>query len=181
MKYHVRGIMAKKGKCVHISLSAAVGAKFCPHYSPSKPSNCRAPVPPVCSPCRVCQWTGTSERHPAVLVTYKRHGSHNGATHNSPTTVPAHKAIYTSRNEINTLRSIFFIPGFISEFCQYIQNLCIQIRKFFIFPRTVLNYCNYFYGRFYLFFNFAVSKCGYQPDIFSATCPYSHCVVRTFP
>lgn len=81
----------------------------------------------------------------------------------------------------NILRSIFFVPDFINEFCQYIQNLCIQIHRFFIFPHIVLNYCNYFYGRFYLFFNSAVSKCGYQPDIFLATCLYSDYVVWTFP
>lgn len=93
---------------------------------------CRTLIPPICSPYCMCQWAGTSKRHPPMLVIYKSYGSCNGATHNSP---PLYEhAKYLHFYEWNTLRSVFFIPDFISEFCQYVQNLCIQIHKLSFFP-----------------------------------------------
>lgn len=115
--------------------------------------------------------------HPVVLVTHKGDGSHNPATCPFPSPVSACKPIYSFIGEIPL--KVYFHSWFIEK-GKYLRKLCIQICKIFIFLCTGLSYYNYFYGRFCLFFNFAVSKCGYELDTFLATCPYSPCVAWIF-
>lgn len=150
------GYNGQKGEmCTHQPNSCCWAQILPPITVPVNPATaCRTLNSSCLFPVLCGQWAGTSKRPPPVLVIYKSYESHNDDTHIHA----KHLHFY----KWNTLRSVFFIPDFICEFCQCIQNSCIRIHKLSS-PSPPPVFCNCFYT-FYLFFNFAVSECGCQPD-----------------